>query len=152
MLSSLINWFVSFAATEQEGIDRLHTLESIAGKWAQYEGQLDDISAWVHNTQETIETGPAKMSHQQQLHMLEVCTEKFVPNYKRIHIYLSVLMRTGGYETTSTFSLLAEVTCTTSPVSASNYYPFISIHIVFSCMVQKDIEVFCEKVQPNPVI
>ena len=128
---SLVICVLSFAATEQEGIDRLHTLESIAGKWAQYEGQLDDISAWVHNTQETIETGPAKMSHQQQLHMLEVCTEKFVPNYKRIYIYLSVLMRTGGYATTSTFSLLAEVTCTTSPVSASNYHPFISIHSFF---------------------
>lgn len=64
-------------ATEQEGIERLHTLESIADKWAQYEGELDDISAWVHHTKETIETGPAKMLHQQQLQMHEVCIGKF---------------------------------------------------------------------------
>ena len=78
MLSSLVDCFLSFEGMEQESIDRLHALESVAGKWAQYEGELDDISAWVHNTKETIETGPTKMSHQQQLHMLEVCTEKFV--------------------------------------------------------------------------
>lgn len=66
------------AGTEEEGIERLHTLESVAAKWAQYEGQLDDISAWVHHTKETIETGPAKMSMQQQLHMHEVCDGKFV--------------------------------------------------------------------------
>ena len=65
----------SFSATEQEGMDRLHSLESVAGRWAQYEGQLDDISAFAHHTKEAVETGPAKMSHQQQLQMLEVYIE-----------------------------------------------------------------------------
>ncbi len=86
------------SATETEALSRLHTLEDIASRWSEYEGKLDDISAWVHHTKEQTDTGPGKATLQDQLQSQQVGQKhrQSKPHFYHLIWYISFQLAKQG--------------------------------------------------------